>query len=736
MSSISISSGNWFVPLMIGAPDMAFVRYFALLYLLMIVNQMSYWYGLSSLGLGIFEKLILNLACLEKADDLVVYTDKVLLELIILMVKVILLEFQFFGPLMSGSILEILGYIIFIFVTGMLTNMPVINNRLSIRLVKRMSEKPKSIAEYNIRNVRLPYVSKYIGNGAPIVTYTRRNRWSFVKSGSQLLQNTSSNLCCRWTHIHGKFSYKIFSTKVQPFLEKNWKSCATVPVDFVNFQTTCVNWKGPVKKKIYNFMLNKRMFEIAYAKLRSKPGKIIHSLNPTTLDGISDEWINKTVESLKNESFQFSPVRQVNISKKLDGSRLLTIAPLKDKIVLEIMRMILEAIYEPIFSEHSHGFRSSKSCHTALKSIRETFGVATWYIKGDIIKYFDSISYKNLMTLIESKIYDRKFTRLIWKCLRAGYFEFRYSQNSIIDVPQSSVISPMLFNIYLNPFDIFVESLKDKFDIGKCVKAYKPYKNLNYKLNCHKKRQDLSKTEMRKLAAKMRKFPSRDPLDSSFRRLVYVRYADDWIIGIRGSYKKAKCILEKIKEELYFKLKLTLAENKTLIIHAATQKAFFLGVYVFKARHRTYRRNKGKIIRNALEIRMEAPIQKIVNKLTRANFVWNKRSWPKYIWLQNSLPEIINLYNSVLRGYMNYYSFIDNRGSFATYIYYLLRGSCAKLLATKLKLRSQGKVFKKFGKNLTINKEKNLKFFKPGYKNSPFAFSTSHVNYFVKFYAR
>ena len=440
-----------------------------------------------------------------------------------------------------------------------------------------MNEKPKSIAEYDIRNVGLPYVLKYTGNGATIVTYTKRNCWYLVKSGSRHLQNTSSNLCCHWTHIHG--------------------------------------------------------------------------------------------------------------------------------------------------------FRSSKSCHTALKSVRETFGVATWYIEGDIAKCFDSMDHQILRHLIESKIHDRKFTRLIWKCLRSGYFEFRYYQNSIIGVPQGSVISPILSNIYLNQFDIFIESLKDEFDIGERVKAYKPYKNLNYKLNRHKERRDLTKIEMRKLASKTRKLPTRDPFDSSFRRLVYVRYADDWIIGVRGSHKEAISIMKRIKLFLHFKLKLTLAEDKTLITHAATQKAFFLSVYVFKARHRTYRKNKGKTVRNALEVRLEAPIQKVVDKLTKANFVRNKRSWPKFIWLQNSLPEIINLYNSVLRGYMKYYSF-------ATYIYYLLRGSCAKLLATKLKLRSQGKVFKKFGKSLTVNKEKVLKLFKPGYKNNPWAYSTSHVNYLVKFYAR
>lgn len=294
---------------------------------------------------------MLNLACLGKADDLVVYIDEVLLELIF-KVKVILLEFQFLGTFHIRSYLGDTRIYYLDTCNGEAYGYTSQINCLSIKLVKEMSEKPKSIVKYDIRNVGLLKFRKEYGNGSIIVTYTKRNCQYLVKSSSRPLQNISSNLCCHWTHIHGKFSHKTFSSKAQPFLKKDWENRATVPVDFVNFQENCVNWKGPLKR-IYKFILNKRLFEIAYAKLRSEPGNMINILNPTTLDGISNEWIDKTINSLRDESFQFSPSRRINISKKTGGSRLLTIAYPRDKIVMEVMRLILEAIFEPTFSEHS-----------------------------------------------------------------------------------------------------------------------------------------------------------------------------------------------------------------------------------------------------------------------------------------------------------------------------------------------------------------------------------------------
>jgi group II intron reverse transcriptase/maturase len=587
------------------------------------------------------------------------------------------------------------------------------------------------------------------GHRAIIVANAPLNSENNVKDGSQLGYMVGKDVTRRWAGIHASVQVRTFSSKAKalgtgprakgpkayglraPFLEGNWKERATIPTEFIAFQSKCVKWKGPIKENVYKFLLDPRMFEIAYAKLRNNPGNLTPGINPTPLDGINAEWIQETIASLKDESFQFTPSRRINTAKPqggtkaaLGGPRPFTIAPPRDKIVMEVMRMILEAIYEPTFSPHSHGFRAAHSCHTAFRQIREKFGVASWYMVGDITKCYDTIDHHKLMALIESKILDRKFSRLVWKSLRAGYFEFDNSQQSLIGTPQGSVISPILANIFMDQLDKFIESsfmnlfmkgLMKGFDQGTHTCNFIPCHRLNGRLN--HSIENLPKEETRKIPIQMRILPARDPMDPNFRRLVYVRYVDNWIIGIRGSHAEIVHIKTKVEEFLKEKMGLTLNAEKTLITHAETEKALFLDTYIFKAQARITRTSsKDCVMNNAKEIRLEAPIKHIVSKLTKAHFVRERRSWPKFIWIHYSLDQIITLYNAVIRRYMNYYSFVDNRGALATYVYYLLRGSCAKLIAAKMKLASQLKVFEKYGKFLTVNAEKNLFLHKPGYK--------------------
>jgi nicotine oxidoreductase len=624
--------------------------------------------------------------------------------MLILMVKVILLELQFLDPSHVGVCLVGNRAYLLDVRYGNANGHSSQKSRVAISHFKGMSGVPKRVSGQDIRNTGWSTVlftnydhRAFVVMKSPLIRGKKALTHSrgIVKGDSQLGYIGGRNVSSRWTGIYTSYIH-FYST--QPFVEDGWKKRATIPEEFATFQKKCVNWKGPVKDHIYKFLLDPRLFQIAYDKLRSNLGNLTTGINPTTLDGFSEEWIQKTIALLKNETFKFTPVRRINIAKPQGGTRPLMVVSPRDKIVMEVMRMVLEAVFEPRFSSNSHGFRSGLSCHTALKQVREQFGVASWYIEGDISRCFDSIGHHKLMAVVESVIKDRKFTRLIWKSLRIGHFEFREYQSSLISTPQGSVISLILVNIYMHQFDLFIEELKKSYDKNIRTRGLNAYKHLNWRLN--KKDSSLLKEEKRNLATKMRLLSARDSMDLNFRRLLYVRYADDWIIGIRGTYSETVHIKKQIEEFLKGQMGLDLNIEKTLITHAGTGKALFLGTYIFKARVlKLHRSDKNRIVRNSREIRLEAPIQRIVSKLTKANYIRNGVSWPKFIWLHWSLEQIVTQYNLVLRGYMSYYSFVDNRGSMATYIYYLLRGSCAKLIAAKMKLDSQGKVYAKYGKS-------------------------------------
>jgi hypothetical protein len=217
---------------------------------------------------------------------------------------------------------------------------------------------------------------------------------------------------------------------------------------------------------------------------------------------------------------------------------------------------------------------------------------------------------------------------------------------------------------------------------------------------------------------KMHKVHYGDPFDPNFKRLVYVRYADDWVIGIRGSLKEAETILSRVSIFLKTELSLEVNMEKSKITHLKEAKALFLGVLIGRSHHRA-RPRVGEIgfpdrraaalpprpggagsQRMSLTLRMEAPIARVVKKLTEAGFMSNGKSAPKFLWLHNDKDTIITLYNAVLRGYLNYYAFVLNRARLARRLHFILKGSCAKLLAAKYSLERQSKVFRKFGKDL------------------------------------
>lgn len=468
-----------------------------------------------------------------------------------------------------------------------------------------------------------------------------------------------------------------------------------------------------IDRNLYNILSSVEMLTYAYENIKSKPGNMPPGVSPETLDGISKEKLEQLSALLKSEKFKFAPSRRIGIGKPSGGTRPLTIAAPMDKIVQEAMRLILEAIFEPLFKDCSHGFRPNRSCHTALKRVSQEFQPAQWFIEGDISKCFDSIPHDKLMKLIEDKITDRSLTKLIWKALTAGYLDFQIFKSNIIGTPQGSIISPILSNIFLDQLDHFVLSLKKDFDKGD--KAIRTKESRYYEYHVLKARKAGDKALMRKHIAERSQFRAIDFGNDGFKRLSYIRYADDWIVGIRGTLQEAKEILNKISL-FCASIGLTVSESKTKITAINTDPALFLGTSISRSNHRSHSKmgTMRRLRRNNLGLRFEAPLDRINKKLSQAKFMVNGKSAPKFLWLHNDHDQIIVLYNSVLRGYLNYYSFTHNYGRLATYLEYILKQSCAKLLATKFTLGTMAQTYKKFGHRLTSPKGKT--FFKPSYR--------------------
>lgn len=480
-----------------------------------------------------------------------------------------------------------------------------------------------------------------------------------------------------------------------------------------------------IDRELYSLIYKPEMLIYAYENIKSKPGNMTPGVTPETLDGISKSRIESLSQSLKDESFNFTPARRVQIPKASGGTRPLSVASPMDKIVQEAMRLVLESIYEPLFKDCSHGFRPNKGCHTALQQASRELQPAQWVIEGDLAKFFDSISHLKLMQMIEDKITDRRFTKLIRKALKAGYFEFKIYKSNIIGTPQGSIVSPILANIFLHQMDEFILSLKKSFDKGDRAPRTKESRYFEYHIL--KARKDNNKKLIRKLVAKRSKTPSIEFGSKEFKRLIYVRYADDWIVGIRGTRIEALEILNKIKE-FCKSIDLNLSETKTKLTNISVNPVLFLGTHISRSSQVSFSRMgiSRRLRRNKLGIRLEAPISRIRHKLATASFMKEGKSAPKLLWLHNEHDQIILLYNSVMRGFLNYYSFTHNFGRVASYVEYILKQSCAKLLATKFSLGTMAQVYKRFGGSLKGPKGKTL--FKPSYRITlKFLTSTSPV---------
>jgi group II intron reverse transcriptase/maturase len=456
--------------------------------------------------------------------------------------------------------------------------------------------------------------------------------------------------------------------------------------------------RGWMNRDLYRLLFRPDLYITAYERIKSAPGNMTAGTDGETLDGFSEDEINKLIHEMKTETYKCQPVRRVYIPKSNGKLRKLGIPSIRDKVVQEVVRMVLEAIYDSphgaYFSDHSYGFRRSRSCHTALEDIRKHWSGMTWLIEGDIKACFDDISHKKLIEILREKIQDERFLNLIQKFLRAGYMDLKNGSrgDSLAGTPQGGIVSPILANIFLDKLDKFIEDLRTELDKGKKRRHNNAYKRLQDQRLYLAKKGETRTERFEKLGKEMKKLPSMDMYDPDFIRVKHVRYADDFIVGVIGPLKLAEEIKERIAEFLQG-LGLTLSREKTVITNARSEEASFLGYRISIGSAKDQKQSKakngsGKEVKKrttGMQVILKAPINKLVEKLHQKGFC-DEAGNPihKAAWILLDEDQIINLFSSINRGIQAYYRPVDNWGRLQR-IQYILKFSLAKTLAAKRK---------------------------------------------------
>ena len=494
-------------------------------------------------------------------------------------------------------------------------------------------------------------------------------------------------------------------------------------------------------ERLYRNMYNPEFYLLAYQNIAKSQGSMTAGADGQTLDGMSMERIERITAKMKDHSYQSNPARRVYIAKKNSNKkRPLGIPSADDKLIQEIIRMILEAIYELTFSNNSHGFRPNRSCHTALKEITTLFTGAKWIIEGDIKACFDSFDHHVTIELLRKRIKDEAFISLMWKFLRAGYMEQWEYHKTYSGSPQGSGMSPILANIYLHELDVFMDGLKNNFDKGdtRNRKVNKDYDKVRWAYRKAKSNLEANRTDENLKAFKeaqkiMLSTPHLNEMDESYKRVQYNRYADDFLIAVNGSKKDAQSIKEQVRVFLENELKLIMSEEKTHITHSS-KKVRYLGYDIRVSRSQDTKRTKKGLQRVWYgKVQLYMPKEKWIAKLRDYGaFKIKKDEAGKEIWkpihrgalMHLDEVAIISKYNSEIRGLYNYYRMAINVCNLDKF-HFIMRGSCLKTLASKHD-SSVMKMYKKyksekgdFGVNYTTKGGvKRCEFYNDGFRRN------------------
>ncbi len=453
--------------------------------------------------------------------------------------------------------------------------------------------------------------------------------------------------------------------------------------------------------RLYRNLFNPDFYMLAYSNIYAKEGNMTEGIDGKTIDGFNTKKVEEIISLLRQERYYPKPVRRAYIPKKNGKLRPLGIPTFWDKLVQEVLRLLLQAVYEPIFKDTSHGFRPQRSCHTALVQLKTTGKGTNWVIEGDITGFFDNIDHRLLLQILSRKISDGRFLNLIDRFLKAGYMEFKQVHNSLTGTPQGGIVSPILANIYLHELDTFMEELCERYStLKRSKRKYQPYQELNIQRFYARKRGDYERAE--ELLKHMRTMPTVDPFDPEYIRVKYTRYADDFVVMTIGSKDLAERIREEIKVFLRQELHLELSMEKTVITNLGDQRVRFLGYEIAKSRENTAltENSRGVKKRAANEtIQLLVPGEVIRKKLEP--FVRNGKATHHNARINLPLLDLLTQYNAEIRGLYNYYCLATDVstkiGKFRYYHYY----SLLKTVGRKEKC-SIAKVLDKYGMDVKL----------------------------------
>ncbi len=456
--------------------------------------------------------------------------------------------------------------------------------------------------------------------------------------------------------------------------------------------------------RLYRHFYNKDF----YIKAFSKIGKHKES-TASKIEGKTDDFgegnIQAIIQTFKDESYRPAPAPLAHIPMKKSKARPSGIPGWADDAVQEIGRMLLQAIYEPVFSDDSHGFRDKRNCHTALEQVKHTFSESNWLMKGEIQSFFDQIDHQVLISILRKRIKDEKFIRLIWKFLKAGYLENWRFHRTYSGTPQGGILSPVLANIYLHELDEYitneVKPLLHSAQIG-----HGRHKRLH---------ESIAKPE------------DDESENQSQKSLKYVRYADSFLIGISGNKEDCRKIQRLILAFLKNQLQLEMPAESAFITHR-TKPVRFLSYDITISRDRHAQGEKGGAVkRKSGYVQLRIPkgtIEKFIVERKMVRDI-NAKQWdilhrPSLMGLSDAA--IIETYNAELRGIYNYYSLAENVSPKMWSLRHVMEYSCLKTLAGKYKSSvAKMKVKYKQGKHWGVKYssqqgEKAVCFYKDGFR--------------------